>query len=153
MEKIYADTSVIGGCFDTEFKEYSLGLFEEFKSGNFKLIRSDLVLMELAPARPEIRNKLNEIPPGNIISANVNAKTIELALTYIEYGALTNKSYHDALHIATATLNNVDVLASWNFKHIVNFDKIKMYNAINLRLGHKPIEIMTPRLILNINDL
>jgi predicted nucleic acid-binding protein len=153
MEKIYADTSVIGGCLDTEFKEYSLSLLEEFKSGNLKLACSDLVLMELKPAREEIKNKLNEIPNEHIIDVNVNPRAIELALTYIEYGALTNKSYHDALHIAMATLNNVDALASWNFKHIVNFDKIKMYNAINLRLGYKPIEIMTPRLILNINDL
>src|SRR3954469_6372587 len=116
MEKIYADTSVIGGCFDAEFKEYSLGLLEEFKSGTLKLTCSDLVLMELLPARQEIKDKLKEIPSDHIIDVNVNARAMELALTYIEYGALTNKSYHDALHIALATLNNVDVLASWNFK-------------------------------------
>jgi len=65
---------------------------------------------------------------------------------------LTNKSYNDALHIALATLNNSDVLASWNFKHIVNLERIRLYNSINLRFGHRLIEIRTPREILNIKD-
>jgi hypothetical protein len=64
-------------------------------------------------------------------------------------GALTNKSYNDALHIALATINNADVLASWNFKHIVNINRIRLYNSINLKLGYKMIEIRTPREILN----
>jgi hypothetical protein len=56
------------------------------------------------------------------------------------------------LHIALATLNNADVLASWNFKHIVNLDRIRLYNSINLRLGYRLIEIRTPREILNLTD-
>ena len=67
---------------------------------------------------------------------------------------MTIKSYNDALYIALATLNNADVLSSWNFKHIVNLDRIKLYNnSINLRLGYKIIEIRSPREILKIvND-
>ena len=79
-------------------------------------------------------------------SKQINPKTQK----YIEEGALTLKSYNDALHIALATLNNADVLASWNFKHIVNLDRIKLYNSINLRLGYKIIEIRSPREILKI---
>jgi hypothetical protein len=75
-----------------------------------------------------------------------------LAETYISEGALTNKSYNDALHIALATINNADVLASWNFKHIVNINRIRLYNSINLKLGYRLIEIRTPREILNTND-
>ena len=63
---------------------------------------------------------------------------------------MTLKSYNDALHVALATLNNADVLASWNFKHIVNLDRINLYNSINLRLGYKIIEIRSPREILKI---
>lgn len=82
----------------------------------------------------------------------INDEAIQLAETYISEGALTNKSYNDALHIALATLNNSDVLASWNFKHIVNLDRIRLYNSINLRLGYRLIEIRTPREILNLKD-
>ena len=79
----------------------------------------------------------------------VNDEVIKLAETYINDGALTNKSYNDALPIALATTNNADVLASWNFKHIVNINRIRLYNSINLKLGYKMLEIRTPREILN----
>ncbi|SFD45673.1 hypothetical protein SAMN05518672_10223 [Chitinophaga sp. CF118] len=148
MAKIYIDTSVVGGCFDVEFKEPSLELFEVFKTGLMKVIYSDIVIMELLPARQEIKDKIDEIPVNYVIDVENNEEVEKLADTYIQQKVLTNKSYGDALHIALATLNNADTLASWNFKHIVNIDKIKLYNAINLKLGYKTIEIMTPKLIL-----
>jgi hypothetical protein len=148
MKKIYTDTSVIGGCFDVEFRDYSLALMDEFKNGEKVMICSDLVVLELEPARPEIRDKLSEIPTDHVVRITRSEEVEHLARTYIELGALTNKSHNDALHIAYATLSDADTLASWNFKHIVNFDKIKMFNAINSQLGYKTIEIMTPRLIL-----
>jgi len=150
--KIYTDTSVIGGCFDTEFKEWSNALFQEFVVGTQQIMLSDLTLQELEFARDEIRSKVNEIPNENRIALGVGDEAIKLAETYISEGALTNKSYNDALHIALATINNSDVLASWNFKHIVNLDRIRLYNSINFRLGYKMIEIRTPREILKSND-
>jgi hypothetical protein len=53
--------------------------------------------------------------------------------------------FDDAYHIAIATVNRLDVLVSWNFKHIVNYDKIKLFNSINLRLGYPMIEIRSPK--------
>ena len=55
-QRIYIDTSVIGGCFDTEFKEWSVKLFEEFQSGNKIAAISDITLDELSFSRPEVRN-------------------------------------------------------------------------------------------------
>jgi hypothetical protein len=150
--KVYADTSTIGGCFDVEFKEWSLALFEEYKQGVKTMMLSDLTIQELEFAREEVRNKVNELTTENKISIGVNNEVIKLAEAYINEGALTNKSYNDALHIALATLNNADVLASWNFKHIVNINRIRLYNSINLKLGHKMIEIRTPREILNTSN-
>ena len=150
--KIYTDTSVIGGCFDKEFQEWSNALFQEFVVGTQQIMLSDLTLQELELARDEIRNKVKEIPDENRIAIGVGDETMKLAETYISEGALTNKSYNDALHIALATINNSDVLASWNFKHIVNLDRIRIYNSINFRLGYKMIEIRTPREILKSND-
>ncbi|MEX8548104.1 MAG: PIN domain protein [Mucilaginibacter sp.] len=148
--KVYTDTSTIGGCFDVEFKEWSVALFEEFKSGIKLIMLSDLTLQELELARQEVRRKILEIPANNQITIGITDEAINLAETYIEKGALTNKSYNYALHIALATLNSADVLASWNFKHIVNLSRIKLYNSINLQLGYNLIEIRTPREILNL---
>jgi predicted nucleic acid-binding protein len=147
--KVYTDTSVIGGCFDDEFKEWSNALFQEFVSGIKQIMLSDLTLQELELAREEVREKVIEIPEQHKVGIGITDEAIHLAETYITEGALTNKSYNDALHIALATLNNSDVLASWNFKHIVNLDRIRLYNSINLKLGYRMIEIRTPREILN----
>ncbi|WP_343704479.1 PIN domain-containing protein [Chitinophaga sp.] len=149
MVNVYTDTSVIGGCFDSEFKEWSLALFEEFKAGTKNLILSDVVALELSSARQEVHSKINEVPLQYRIELTTTQEVITLAKTYIAEGALGNKSYNDALHIALATINNAEVLASWNFKHIVNLNKIRLYNSINMRLGYKLIEIRSPREILN----
>jgi len=58
---------------------------------------------------------------------------------------LTPKYFEDLLHIAIATINNIDILVSWNFKHIVHYEKIKLFNAVNLELSYKTINIFSPR--------
>lgn len=152
MVHVYTDTSVIGGCFDKEFKEHSLLLFNEFRTGAKKIMLSDLAMMELRSASDEVKMKLTEIPNRFKIELKSTVKAFKLAESYIAEGALSNKCYNDALHIALATLHNADILASWNFKHIVNLNRIKLYNSINLRLGYRLIEIRTPREILKAND-
>jgi predicted nucleic acid-binding protein len=149
MKKIYADTSVIGGCFDVEFREDSLELFEAFKTGFFKMILSDLTQVELSRVRRAIKVKVREIPTNCVIDAQCTPEAFRLAEEYIRSGALTNKCYHDAMHIAIATIYEADVLASWNFKHTVNIEKIPVYNSVNESMGYKTINILTPDLILN----
>jgi hypothetical protein len=72
-----------------------------------------------------------------------------LADSYIQENVVGRTSLEDCRHIALATINKVDVLASWNFKHIVNLDRIKGYNSVNLRLGYSMIEIRSPRDLMN----
>jgi len=72
-----------------------------------------------------------------------------LAQKYIDENVVGKTSIADCQHIALATINNVDVLASWNFKHIVNLERIRGYNSINIREGYKMIEIRTQREIFN----
>jgi predicted nucleic acid-binding protein len=147
-QKVYIDTSVIGGCFDIEFKEWSNQLFDEFKNGKKIAVLSDITLDELENARSEVRNHIKVIPERFITYLTNDDETEELADKYIKGGAIPKKSYEDALHIAIATVNKIDVLVSWNFKHIVNLDRIRKYNAINLRNGYPIIEIRNPREIL-----
>ncbi len=72
-------------------------------------------------------------------------EVVELATAYIAEKVVGRTSYADCLHIALATMNKADFLVSWNFKHIVNIDRIRGYNSINIRNGYKPIEIRSPR--------
>lgn len=149
MDTIYVDTSVFGGCFDDEFKEYSNKLLDEFKKGTSKMMISDLVMRELKNAREEIREQPLKIPFKHLIHTKNPLKVITLANKYIAGGALAKSDYADAVHIATATMQGADIVASWNFKHMVNTDKVKIFNAINKGEGYRTIEIMTPREIIN----
>jgi hypothetical protein len=150
--RIYSDTSTIGGCFDQEFEKWSNQLFQAFTKGSEILMLSDLTLQEMELAEGKVRNKISEIPPENLINLMITDEATQLGETYIKEGALTNKGYNDALHIALATIFRADVLASWNFKHIVNLKRIRLYNSINLKLGYPYIEIRTPREILKPSD-
>jgi predicted nucleic acid-binding protein len=147
-QRIYIDTSVIGGCFDKEFQEWSNKLFDDFRKGNKIAVISDITLDELSFSRPEVRNHIDTIPDDFKEYILNDEQSEELADQYIKERAVTQKSHEDALHIAIATVNKVDVLVSWNFKHIVNLDRIRKYNAVNLMNGYPMLEIRNPREIL-----
>lgn len=55
------------------------------------------------------------------------------------------KYFNDMLHIAIATVASADALASWNFKHIVRLDKIRLFNEINVGEGYPALNIYSPR--------
>ncbi len=154
MEKLkfYIDTSVIGGCFDEEFSKWSNKLFEEFKLGNKIAVISELVIEELKNAPVNIKNKLKEIPNEFLIIVENSNSMIQLAEKYLELKVLPEKFKDDALHIATATILNVDVLVSWNFRHLVNFNRIKQFNGVNLLCGYREIDIRSPRELINNED-
>lgn len=78
----------------------------------------------------------------------VTPEALKLAQQYVNEKVVGETSLDDCIHIATATLNKVDMLISWNFKHIVNVYRIRGYNSINLRLGHGTLEIHSPKEIV-----
>lgn len=102
--------------------------------------------MSGAPER--IQKKFETIPDAYLEILSSDNETNDLAKMYLDEGIVSGKYFEDALHIAIATIYQVNVLASWNFKHIVNLDKIRMYNSVNLKYGYSLIEIRTPREIL-----
>jgi predicted nucleic acid-binding protein len=148
--RIYIDTSVFGGCFDEEFEHESRALFREIKSGKFKLIISPVVIRELEKAPSKIQSILADIPNEHIEILSFSNDSIQLRDAYLEAGILGIESKFDAEHIAYASVAEVDMVISWNFKHIVHFDKIKQYQAINLLNGYKPIEIYNPKEIIDL---
>ncbi len=146
--RIYIDTSVIGGCFDKEFAEWSNLLFQEFIEGKKIAVISDITLEELEHAPEKIRILIDKIPNEHIEYVALDNESENLAALYIKNKAITRKFLEDAQHIAISTIMNVDVLVSWNFKHIVNLERIKNYNSVNIKYNYKLIEIRTPREVL-----
>jgi hypothetical protein len=147
--RIYVDTSVIGGCFDNEFSGPSIRLFEEFKKGLKIIVLSDLTIRELDNAPDYIRDIINEIDPSFIETVTLDNDSLELSNAYLAEGILGLGSMADAQHIALGTINKVDILVSWNFKHVVNYNRIRLYNAVNLKKGYGLLEIRTPLEVLD----
>ena len=147
-ERIYIDTSVIGGCFDEEFERWSNKLIEEFVQGIKLIVISDLTYRELELAPDYVWGVLNDVSDDYIENIFINIEAENLAEKYLEEKVISEQYYEDALHIALATINKVSALVSWNFKHIVNLNKIRKYNSVNLKNGYQILEIRTPREIL-----
>jgi hypothetical protein len=147
--RIYVDASVVGGCEDDEFAEHSIRLMDCFVRGDFVLVVSNLTVQELAAAPDEVRKRLASVPEAHIETLQLDAEARELAEAYIAAGVLTAKMRADAQHIAIATVARVDVLVSWNFKHIVNLQRIHGYNSVNLRRAYPMLEIRAPREVLS----
>ena len=148
-QRIYIDRSVIGGYFDEEFKEATIKLFERLENNEIIFVVSDLLDLELINAPQQVRDHLLKYSPDKFQRVELTEEVIKLADTYIEEKVVGKTSLEDCRHIALATINKVDVLASWNFKHIVNLDRIKGYNSVNLKLGYSMIEIRSPKDLVN----
>jgi predicted nucleic acid-binding protein len=146
--RIYVDTSVFGGCFDEEFEVPSRQLFERFRGGEDILVISELTRLELGSAPTRVRELLDGVPALNVETIDVGDRGRELAESYVASGAIGRSMIVDAQHIAVATVHRVDVLVSWNFRHIVNLDRIHGYNSVNLREGYPLLEIRTPPEVL-----
>jgi predicted nucleic acid-binding protein len=145
-ERIYVDTSVIGGCCDPEFREWSNALLRDFRRGAYVLLVSELVAAEIADAPDEIQAvyaRFLESPYNKILP--IIPEALDLAGKYLQQKIVTPKYSDDALHIALATTAGADMVVSWNFRHIVHFDKIRAFNAANQAAGMKQIMIHSPR--------
>lgn len=147
--RIYLDTSVFGGYFDDEFQEFTKPLFERIKKGEFKIIFSTMLETELEFAPEKVRNLVRKIENDDTEFVEETDDAVELAIEYITENVVGKTSYPDCLHIALATLNQADLLISWNFKHIVNIERIRGYNSINIKNGYKHLEIRSPRDLMN----
>lgn len=148
-QRIYIDTSVVGGYFDEEFQEATIKLFERLENNEVIFVVSDLLDLELINASLQVREQLTKYPANKFQRVELTEEAVLLADTYIKEKVVGKTSIEDCRHIALATINKVDVLASWNFKHIVNLDRIKGYNSVNLRLGYSMIEIRSPKDLVN----
>ncbi len=149
--RVYADTSVFGGVFDDEFSTPSRTFFEQVRQGRFELVVSALVRDELEDAPKTVRDYADAILT-NAVEVHVVDDAVGLCDAYIAEQVVTGKSLHDAFHVALATVNDCSVVVSWNFRHIVHFDKILLYNKVNERNGYRPIAIYSPNEVIWYED-
>ena len=152
MDRIYLDTSVFGGYFEPEFELWTKILFDKINKGQYKVIYSRLTDIELNPAPENVRILASSLPQSSLEFIDISEEANILAEKYIAENVVGKTSLADCIHIALATLNNADILVSWNFKHIVNINRIRGYNSVNYKFGHKILEIRTPREILEYED-
>ena len=118
--RVDADTSVIGDCEDDEFSGPSRRLMNRFIRGEMTLALSSLTLRELEAAPKPVRKVLERVPSEHTEMVDLSDDAEKLAAQYIDRGVISSRMIADALHIAVATVAGVDVLVSWNFKHVVN---------------------------------
>ena len=144
LQRIYIDTSVLGGYFDKEFDIATRKLFDEVKRGEYQVVLSNVSEGELLNAPERIRTLLNDLDIDYEIIA-LTDDAVNRALEYIKENVVGQASYDDCLHIAIATISRLDLLVSWNFKHIVNIKRIHGYNGINIKNGYPSIEIRSPQ--------
>lgn len=143
------DTSVFGGYFDNEFKEFTEPLFERISHGEFIVLFSTMLDEELEFAPERIKALISKLDDNYIEFLIDKDEAVDLATEYINEKVVGKASYADCLHIALATIYQADLLVSWNFKHIVNIERIRGYNSINIKNGYKQLEIRSPRDLMN----
>lgn len=147
-QRFYFDTSVFGGIYDTEFEESSIQLFEKVKLGQIICVYSDLTEGELFKAPEKVRKFFKDLEKETLEIIFVSDEVLRLARRYIDENVVGKTSFDDCVHIALATIHKVDILVSWNFKHIVNIYRIRGYNSVNLRSGYQTLEIRSPNDII-----
>ena len=148
--RVYIDTSVIGGCIDEEFAEASNALLQQARRGEILLLASSLLVDELVDAPPQVQQVLLDLPESSIARVELDEEADRLARAYVEAGVLGEASLDDARHVAIACVHDADVIVSWNFQHIVQYRRIRGFNAVNLREGYKSIDIRSPREVVQL---
>jgi hypothetical protein len=106
---------------------------------------SELLREELKGAPEYVRTLLDNYDENLLETVVLTDEAKELADKYIAENVVGKTSLDDCRHIAIATINKVDILVSWNFRHIVNITRIKGYNAVNLKNGYQTLEIRNPK--------
>ena len=140
---LYLDTSVLGGYFDDEFKEATQELWRQMEQGRFRFFTSFVTVDELTDAPERVREILTTtFAPGNILE--ITGEMEQLAAAYMSRAILTPKYSDDARHVAVCTVARIDYLVSWNFRHLVNVEREKGFNVVNLLQGYATLRIVNP---------
>lgn len=140
---LYLDTSVIGGYLDDEWKDATQELWRQMEAGRYQFLTSAITMDELTTAPERVRELFADTFPAETV-LGITAESERLASAYMERHILPPKYTDDARHVAVCTVMQLEYLVSWNFKHLVNVEREKGFNAVNLLQGYRPIRIVNP---------
>ena len=143
--RVYIDTSVLGGCLDPEFEDSSRALLDAANRGRIVLVVSDILIDELLLAPAGVQELFVSLPDHAFEAVEMSAESLALRDAYLEQGVVGPRSASDAHHVALATIARADMIVSWNFRHIVQFSKMRGFNSVNLREGYPTLAIHCPR--------
>lgn len=142
--RVYVDTSVFGGTQDEEFAEASRRFLAQVHRGEYLVLISNVTVGELADAPEKVQQALRDVPEGSLIEVPNSDEAKDLAKAYIDAGILSEAHLDDASHIAIATVEGAELVLSWNFRHIVNYERIRKFHSVNVAYGYRRIEIHSP---------
>ncbi len=142
--RAYVDTSVFGGTQDVEFEIPSRRFFERVDQGEFRVLLSPETLRELVKAPGPIQTVWQSLPPDSVEEVPIDSEVEALAGEYVHRGVVGPASESDALHVAAATVAGADLILSWNFRHIVNYNRIIGFNGVNVAQGYRSMTILSP---------
>ena len=149
--KIYLDTSVISYLDQHDAAERmaeTLDFWQEVKYGKYDIYVSDVTITEISKCNEQKKATLEKyLSEINFTVVPIDEEMEVLAEQIISQGILTQKSHDDCMHISAAVIYDCDIIASWNFKHIVNVKTINGVRAINILNGYRPIDIYTPAML------
>jgi predicted nucleic acid-binding protein len=148
MEKLYIDTSVIGGYHDPEWMDDTRLLWEQAKASRWQLVTSVVAEAELRYAPANVCQVFEQtFDDGSILDTSTEIQ--ELADAYLTAAVVSPKYADDALHVAMATVHGLRLIVSWNFKHLVNVRREDAFNAVNVLRGWPVVRIVSPKEIIH----
>lgn len=148
--RVYVETSVISYLTARPSRDLIVAAHQELTrewwqsaSENFDLLISEFVYEEAARGdavaakeRLSLLESLSEI--------SVDDRCQELALALLTRGALPRHALYDALHVAVCAINQVDILVTWNCKHIANVTMYNLFDEVCRQAGYVAPRICTP---------
>ena len=143
VPSLYLDTSVIGGSFDDEWKVATQELWRQMEAGRSQFLTSAVTADELSTAPGRVRALFADTFPAEALPG-ITVESERLAAASMERHILPPRYTDDARHVAVCTVTQLEYLVSWNFKHLVNVEREKGFNAVNLLQGYRPIRIVNP---------
>ena len=145
VKRVYVETSVVSGMFDkNDHPEKAKPFWDAVFEGKIRVVLSSVLHDELEKSPDNVREFYRRIPDSQFERIVSTPESDTLAERYVKAGILTSNHFTDCEHIALATIANVDVLVSWNTKHIVNRHRIRRFNDVSIGFGCDEIKILVP---------
>ncbi len=145
---IYLDTSVIGGYFDPQFVRYTREFWSQIRKGLIRPVTSILVEEEIAGAPPNVRDLFTRTFTDPEVVFDFTVEMENLAELYLKHKIVSRQYSQDAGHVAVCSVERIEYLASWNYKHLANAYRNKAFNGVNLLHGYPEVTILNPSELL-----